>query len=616
MSYEGPEDRIATVGDALIAINVPGLNQLAALVCSDRLPTRKAELVALVSTRLAHDDVLRDTWERLDDIQQAAVAEVVHGHGPRFEHDRFLAKYGRSPDWGTLDNYPRRSTGPTALRLFFFGGRTMPDDLRDRLRAFVPAPADAVLATLDGLPAAIERRWTVLDPAVGKRREEAEEVPLEVRETERAAMQDLETVLRLVESGKLAVSDKTRRPTAATIRLMADALAEGDFYAQQDDGVGPIKAFAWPMLVQAGGLAELRGTRLALTKAGVKALGAEAASVIALTWRRWLGTRILDELARVEAIRGQTGNGKRGLTAPAGRRDAIADALAECPPGRWVASDELFRHMRAAGHRFEVTRNAWTLYICEAGYGSLGYDGCGWKILEVRYALCLLFEYAATLGLIDVAYVTPAGARPDYHDLWGTDGLEYLSRYDGLEYLRLTALGAWCLGVTDAYEPTKLDVAPAFTILANLELTVTGTGLTPADRLVLERYAEQTSDRVWRLGRDKLLAAAEKGESPADVQEFLAARSFTPLPAVVVSLLEDVAERTERLVDRGSMRVIECADPALVALLANDSKTRSLCTAAGKDRLLVPTACEPAFRRAVRKLGYAVRSGEQTRAAA
>jgi hypothetical protein len=273
--------------------------------------------------------------------------------------------------------------------------------------------------------------------------------------------------------------------------------------------------------------------------------------------------------------------------------------------------------MRATGHRFEVTRNAWTLYICEAGYGSLGYDGHGgWNILQARYALCLLFEYAATLGLIDVAYVPPAGARPDFHDHWGADGLEYLSRYDGLEYLRLTALGAWCLGVTDAYEPPRIEVAPAFTILPNLELAVMGTALTYADRLALERYAEQTSDRVWRLRRDKLLAAIEQGEAVADVREFLASRTAIPIPASVTSLLEEVAERTERLVDRGPMRVIDCADPALVALLANDSKTRALCIAAGDDRLLVPTACEPAFRRAVRKLGYAVRSGEQPRAAA
>ncbi len=240
----------------------------------------------------------------------------------------------------------------------------------------------------------------------------------------------------------------------------------------------------------------------------------------------------------------------------------------------------------------------------------------GWHILQARYALSLLFEYAATLGLIDVAYVPPAGARPDYTDLWGADHLDYLSRYDGLEYLRVTALGAWCLGIADTYEPPRFAPAPSFTILANLELALIGAPLAYGDGLVLERYAQQTSDRVWRLDREKLLAAVEQGDSVAGVREFLTARAATPIPATVASLLDDVARRAERLVDRGPMRVIECADPALVALLASDSRTRALCIAAGDDRLLVPSDCEPAFRRAVRKLGYAVRAGEQLRKAA
>ncbi len=616
MPHHRTGDSIPTVAGALTAVNAPSIKQLAALVSSDPLPTRKAELIELVSARLKDDHFLRSVWARLDDIQRATVAEVVHGRSPRFEADRFLAKYGRDPDWGTLDDYARRSAGPTALRLFFFGGRTMPDDLRARLSAFVPPPALTVLASRDELPAAIEQRQTVWDPAAGTRREDAEEVSLAVRETERAAIHDLETVLRLVEAGKLAVSDKTRRPTASAMRLIGGALADGDFYPEGDD-VGPIRAFAWPMLVQAAGLAELRGSRLGLTRAGVQALGADPAGVIRTAWHRWLGTKILDELGRVEAIRGQIGKGKRGLTAVASRRESIADALAECPHGRWVASDELFRYMRAVGHDFEVTRNAWTLYICEAGYGSLGYDGYGgWNILQARYALCLLFEYAATLGLIDVAYVPPAGARPDFHDLWGADELEYLSRYDGLAYLRLTALGAWCLGVAGTYRPPRIEAVPVFTVLANHEIAVTGSGLGHADRLVLERYAEQTSDRVWQLRRDRLLAAVERGESVAEVREFLTTRCATPIPASVLRLLDDVAERSECLVDRGPMRMIDCADPALVALLANDARTRSLCIAAGDHRLLVPVGGEPAFRRAVRKLGYAVRSDEQTRAVA
>ena len=210
-------------------------------------------------------------------------------------------------------------------------------------------------------------------------------------------------------------------------------------------------------------------------------------------------------------------------------------------------------------------------------YGSLGYDGYGgWNILQARYALCLLFEYAATLGIVDVAYVPPAGARPDFHDMSGTDDLEYLSRYDGLTFIRLTPLGAYILGCAESYEPPAREQRTVFTLLTNLDVVATGEGLTFADRIVLERYAQRTADRVWRLDRDMLLAVAEQSESMADVRAFLTARTAMPLPPALISLLDDVADRAQRFVDRGAMRVIDCADPALVLRLANDRATRAL----------------------------------------
>ena len=96
----------------------------------------------------------------------------------------------------------------------------------------------------------------------------------------------------------------------------------------------------------------------------------------------------------------------------------------------WISTEEFFRFMRASGADFIVTDNSWDIYICSPHYGSLGH-GCGW-ILEERYLLGLLLEYAATLGLLDVALIPPAGARADYGDLWGTDELSFFSRYDGL----------------------------------------------------------------------------------------------------------------------------------------------------------------------------------------
>ena len=370
------------------------------------------------------------------------------------------------------------------------------------------------------------------------------------------------------------------------------------------------------MLIQAAGVVELRGSRLALTNAGSKSLTVPAADMLRKIWDRGLAAGLLDELSRIEVIKGQTGKGKRGLTAVASRRQVIADAVAECPVGRWVATNELFRYMRAVGHQFEVTRDPWRLYIGSPEYGSFGYDGYGgWNILQARYALCVLFEYAATLGIVDVAYAPPMGARPDFHNMWGTDGLEYLSRYDGLTFVRLTPLGAYILGWAKSYESPAPEKRAVFTLLTNLDVVATGEGLTFADRIVLERYAQQTADRVWRLDRDMLLAVAEQGESMADVRAFLTARTAIPLPPALIGLLEDVADRARRLVDRGAMRVIDCADPALVLRLVNDRATRALCIAAGEDRLLVPAGSEQAFRRAVRKLGYAVPFADQRRAA-
>jgi hypothetical protein len=79
-----------------------------------------------------------------------------------------------------------------------------------------------------------------------------------------------------------------------------------------------------------------------------------------------------------------------------------------------------------------VARNdssIWHLYIAEPRYGSLGYLGFhDWPLLEGRYTLCVLFDYAATLGLIDVTYTDPAGALDDFRGNWGSDDLDYLSR--------------------------------------------------------------------------------------------------------------------------------------------------------------------------------------------
>src|SRR4051794_20067176 len=91
---------------------------------------------------------------------------------------------------------------------------------------------------------------------------------IERRCTEPEALANISALLQLCQTGRLMCSTTTRRPSAATVRAVADVLVAGDFYP--DDAIA---AFAYPLLLQAGGLARLDGTRLALTPQGRKALG-------------------------------------------------------------------------------------------------------------------------------------------------------------------------------------------------------------------------------------------------------------------------------------------------------------------------------------------------------
>ena len=607
MNYYVDEEGLPTLELALDSMTAEELRKLAALT-GQKVPSRKGDMAAFIVQYLAGER-LHAVWEGLDDLQRAAVAEAVHSPSSQFNAGLFRAKYGRDPDWGSASEsgYGRK---PSSLRFFLYKGGVIPADLKAQLLKFVPAPRQATIAALDRLPPVYKRPFERWDEKQRTREKGTEDVPLAVHETERAAQRELLSVLRLADAGKVAVSDKTRRASASTIDAITTILGRGDYYPRMpaknkwyDENAGPIRAFAWPLLIHAGGLAQLAGTRLQLTRAGRKALSEPAAGTIRTLWTKWMDTTILDELARVECVKGQTGKGKRGLTAVSARREAIAGSLAECPPGGWIATEEFFRYMQATGNDFAVTRDAWALYICDQQYGSLGYEG-GARILNERYLLSLLLEYAATLGMIDVALIPPAGARRDFRGLWGTDELSFFSRYDGLMYFRLTPLGAYCLDVESDYQPAPVEVRPVLRVLPNLEIAATGSDLEQSDRLALNAYATPISDFVWRLEAGKLLAAVEAGRQVEEIRVFLVARSCAALPDTATRLLDDVAERTTKIHDRGLARLIECADPALAALIANDTRTRKHCMRAGERHLVVAGSSEAAFRRALRDAGY------------
>jgi hypothetical protein len=279
--------------------------------------------------------------------------------------------------------------------------------------------------------------------------------PVLVRWTAPDALSNLIAVLELAADGQLRCN-ATRRPSAATVKLVEDVLVAGDFY----DTGEPIAAFAWPLLLQVGGLTRLTCARLELSPRGYATLARPSYEALGALWARWLGAVSTDELARTEAIKGQRKPGT--LTSAVARRAAVAAALATLEPGTWTGVGKLFGVLRAQRPPLVAAtslRALWRLYVIDSYHGSLGHAGPrAWDLVEGRYALCVLFEYAATLGLIDVAYTDPRGARDDYRALRGADQLSSLSRYDGLVAVRINELGAAVLHDPEALPRLGLPV--------------------------------------------------------------------------------------------------------------------------------------------------------------
>ena len=586
--------------EALTLLGVDELKDLTHHFLSLSASGSKAELVASIANALLETFELQSIWYSLDANQKLAVSEAVYHPKGAYVHGIFQAKYQCSPSFlqvqGKMRGRGLTKSTPLCLLIYLTrdSGYGIPVDLRERLIKFVPEPEQVQISTS-----------TEPDEAKG----------VVTRLTEREALQELVAMLHTIERERITVGEKTAVPSAASLRLLSESLPGGDFYPltekkdKYDQVIGPIKAFAWPMLLQAGGLAARTGTRLALSPAGIKALNAASADTIRSLWRKWLKSNLLDEFSRIESIKGQNSTG-RVMSAVAPRRAVIEEALEECPVGEWIQLQEFSRFMRASSLIFTVAHDFGKLYISERQYGNLAYAGSnGWNILQHRYILALLFEYAATLGMVDVVYADPSDSNNiprDFRGMWGTDELKFLSQYDGLIQFRLTALGAYVLGLMPTYQAlSTVSTVSTVTLMVTSGLMVgVADGSLNADAiLMLDTWAQALPDRVWRLDHQKALLALEKGHDIGELKKFLEDHTPAPLPDTVTELITNTQRDAKAVKTGATAMLLECRDAQTAQKIAEHKATGSLCLQAGPKTLVVRTEQLVKFREALRQLG-------------
>ncbi|MEI7732946.1 MAG: hypothetical protein WCO56_25465 [Verrucomicrobiota bacterium] len=569
--------------------------------------TRKDQFVQSIGQQLAAD--LPAILARMSEAERHFLAESAH-QGQIISDREFTAKYGgRYP----MPSFHHSWNAAVSLLVPFIQAGdyrsseppTLIPTLVEPLRRLLPKPEKLKVRTVEQLPKAWPRNEQLQGGDLIR--------PLGVYESERIAPVELGRVLRLIQGGKVKVTDATRRPTEATTRLVGMALVVPDFDLEKPKAhlqneweqkyyttAGPVRAHAWPVLMQQCGWAKARNGALGLTEAGSQMLRQFSPVQFQEGIARFLDNSDFDELNRINHIRGQSGKGGRWLSDPAGRKEAISEAISDFPVGDWLAFEEAQRIVESASGDWKVLETQGpALYFFEPQYGFIT-DNTG---LGRQYLRAFLLESLATLGLFDVAYVYPHGMWPDLSDSLGGD-LPFCSRYDGLVYVRLNPLGAWALGFADHYDLRPLEETKLFRVLPSLELELVDAPLNPADRATLELLAAPKTDQTWALDAMRILEHVEGGGALNELYDFLAANASDGIPETVGALFQELHDKMRACRTCQPAVLLEWEDELLVQRMASSAELSKLCFPAGGNRLAVPASQLAAFRRALKRMGY------------
>ncbi|MBM3299811.1 MAG: hypothetical protein FJY85_07635, partial [Deltaproteobacteria bacterium] len=544
--------------DLLSSLSVPVLKDFCQTLNLHKGISRKAEFVNHLANRI--EDNLAGILEELTHEDRILLAEIAHYSG-HYDPAEFQAKYP-----GASLTRPPTSWSKSADLVWMFctmenGRYIMNPELAANIRAILPKPREPTLITVDDIPSAIP------DIHFGSR-------PVHVHRSSHISLIELKRVLRLVKAGRIEVAPLTWRPTGATELLIEnDALVPTDYCLELPPQIrgkignaqfsGGVRTHAWPVLVQQCGWCKCQAGYLKLTDRGTRMLFQGDLDEFRKGVRRFIENDIFDELNRIDNITGQSGRAKRYLTRPSQRRRMIYQHMRSWPQGKWIAVPEAYRFLRASGNGFETSTQPSTLFFGPKENGD-AIDSSGF--LNRLYFRAFLFESLATLGLVDLAHVYPHYLWPEFQIVPNRDRISFSSRYDGLLYVGLNKLGAYCLGLVDKYDHRQPDFKGVLRILPNHEVVVLGHAyLPPVAMYMLQSIARRTNDSVWTIDRSRILDFLESGGDMEEVVAFLETGSSDAIPENVTEFLRDVAHKAGAIVGSEDTLLVELANESISA---------------------------------------------------
>lgn len=249
---------------------------------------------------------------------------------------------------------------------------------------------------------------------------------------------------------------------------------------------------------------------------------------------------------------------------------SILEVLEELESGMLVSVDNIIKSILFQDKFYELIDIQDVkdyIYINEANYERTritNYDR--YRDYIVIPFIKSFFFLLGTLGIFELYYNMPD--EDSY--LYLKNG--YLSKYDGLQYIRLTKLGEYVLGKREHYEFKKVTEESEI-LLDEEHLIITLLGDAPTKTMFLERIGQKIASNKYKVTKESFLRNLEENSSLQERIEEFHSKIPNPKPQIWIDFLDELALKSRAIIWKPEYRVLKLKeDKELISIVSKDKR--------------------------------------------
>lgn len=281
---------------------------------------------------------------------------------------------------------------------------------------------------------------------------------------------------------------------------------------------------------------------------------------------------------------------------------SILEVLEELESGMLVSVDNIIKSILFQDKFYELIDIQDVkdyIYINEANYERTritNYDR--YRDYIVIPFIKSFFFLLGTLGIFELYYNMPD--EDSY--LYLKNG--YLSKYDGLQYIRLTKLGEYVLGKRESYEFKKVTEESEI-LLDEEHLIITLLGDAPTKTMFLERIGQKIASNKYKVTKESFLRNLEENSSLQERIEEFHSKIANPKPQIWIDFLEELALKSRAIIWKPEYRVLKLKeDKELISIVSKDKRFQEFILRGEEYHIFVKEENMGALSKLFKEYGY------------